>query len=239
MTWSILARDETTGLFGIAIASRFFAVGGACPWARGKVGIASSQALMNPMLGHRALELLDAGLAPDIVRDQLISEDAGIEHRQFHLMDWRGRHAAYTGDACVDWRGVDSRDGLSVAGNMLTGPEVVTATVDAYQANLDRDLVERLLLAMEAGEAAGGDRRGKQAAAILVQGDGPYPRMSLRVDDHAEPLVELRRLAEVAKERYVPFTSLAFPSQQNPDGITDRERIEAAIQRNSGKPLDS
>jgi len=237
MTWSILARDETTGYFGIAIASRFFAVGGTCPWARGRIGIASSQALMNPMLGHRGLELLATGMAPEAARDQLLTEDQGVGHRQFHLMDWDGRWAQHTGVECIDWCGGDGRDGLSVAGNMLAGPDVVAQTIAAYEANIDADLVERLLSAMEAGEAAGGDRRGKQAAGILVQGDDPYPRLSLRVDDHADPLAELRRLAEVAKDRFVAFTTLAYPTPEHPHGITDRERIEAAIERNGGRPL--
>jgi uncharacterized Ntn-hydrolase superfamily protein len=236
MTWSIVARDAETGMFGVAIASRFFAVGALCPWAAGRVGALSTQALMDPSFGPRGLALLREGLHATDVRDMLMSADQGRDARQLHLVDAAGRTAAHTGAACVDWCGHLCEDNISVAGNMLAGPRVVADTLSAYRANLDQPIVERLLTAMEAGEAAGGDKRGKQSAAILIQGDEPYPRLSLRADDHADPLAELRRLYDVAKERFIPF-SCAFPRPERPYGITDRAFLETIIEREAGKPL--
>jgi uncharacterized Ntn-hydrolase superfamily protein len=236
MTWSIIARDRETGLFGLAIASRFFAVGALCPWAEGGVGAVCTQAMMNPLLGPRSLALLREGLhAPD-VRDILIAGDQGRDRRQLHLIDAAGQVAAYTGDSCTDWCGYLAGDGLSVAGNMLAGPEVLGETMDAYQDNLKHPIVERLIAAMKAGEAAGGDKRGKQSAALLIQGGEPYPRLSLRIDDHPDPLAELARHYEVAKENFIPF-STGFPRPEQPYGITDRAVLETIIEREAGNPL--
>jgi uncharacterized Ntn-hydrolase superfamily protein len=236
MTWSIVAKDRETGLFGLAIASRFFAVGALCPWAEGGVGAVCTQAMMNPSLGPRGLALLREGLhAPD-VRDILIAGDKGRARRQLHLIDAAGRTAAHTGESCTDWCGQLARDGLSVAGNMLAGPEVVAETVAAYEVNVKQPIVERLIAAMKAGEVAGGDKRGKQSAALLIQGEEPYPRLSLRVDDHPDPLAELIRHYEVAKENFIPF-STAFPRPERPYGITDRAFLETIVEREAGKPL--
>ena len=160
MTWSILARDPSSGLFGLAVASRFFAVGALCPWSGGPPGAAMSQALPNPELGARALMLLGQGHGMD----------RGIEQRQLHVIDSDGGTAARTGAACIDWCGHLTGDGVSVAGNMLAGPQVSADTLATYQANPDLPIVERLLTAMQAGEDAGGDKRGKQAAALRIQG---------------------------------------------------------------------
>lgn len=236
MTWSIIAKDPKSGLFGIAIASRFFAVGSLCPWAEGRTGAISTQAMMNPLFGPRGLALLREGLhAPD-VRDMLIAADRGHGGRQVHLVDAEGRTAAYTGPDCIDWAGQASGPGVSVAGNMLAGPSVVSDTLASYEGNMEQPFVERLLAAMDAGEAAGGDKRGKQSAALLIQGDEPYPRLSLRVDDHVDPLPELHRLYEVAKERFIGF-SAAFPRPEEPYGITDRAHLETIIESTTGKPL--
>jgi len=235
MTWSIVAKDPVTGLFGVAIASRFFAVGFLCPWAA-RTGAISTQAMMNPMFGPRGLALLNEGLqAPDIC-NMLVAADRGAAGRQVHLVDAAGRTAAHTGSECIEWCGHEMESGVSVAGNMLAGPAVVNETLASYRKNLDMPFVERLLAAMDAGEAAGGDKRGKQSAAILIHGDEPYPRLSLRVDDHADPLVELRRLYDVAKERFIGF-SAAFPRPERPFGITDRAYLESIIERTVGKPL--
>ncbi len=235
MTWSIVAKDPATKLYGVAIASRFFAVGSLCPWAS-RDGAISTQALMNPVFGPRGLAMLREGLrAPDI-RDMLVAADKGRDARQLHLIDASGQTAAYTGAACVEWCGHEGGPGVSVAGNMLAGPGVVGETLAAYTGNLEISFVERLLAAMDAGEAAGGDKRGKQAAAILIQGEEPYPRLSLRVDDHADPLLELRRLYEVAKERFIGF-SAAFPRPGRPYGLNDRTQLEAHIEVTAGQPL--
>jgi uncharacterized Ntn-hydrolase superfamily protein len=229
MTWSIIARDSS-GAFGIAIASRFFAVGALCPHARSGVGALSTQALVNPLYAAPALAALAAGMAPALVINQLIAADEGREHRQLHLIDANGIAAAHTGAACIDWCGHTTGNGFSVAGNMLTGPQVLAATAGAYEANFDLPFAERLIAALTAGEAAGGDKRGKQAAALLVYTTEDYCALDVRVDDHPEPIAELQRLYCKSLERYQPF-SACLPSRQHPAGITDRAQIEAEIER--------
>jgi uncharacterized Ntn-hydrolase superfamily protein len=195
-----------------------------------------SQALPNPALRQRALALLREGIAaPDTV-PMVMAMDNGRDHRQLHLVDWHGRTGALTGAACVDWCGHRAADGVSVAGNMLAGPAVVERTLERYLASADLPLVERLLAALDAGEAAGGDKRGRQSAALLVQGHEPYPRLDIRVDDHQTPLEELRRLYAVARERFIPF-SHALPTAARPFGLTDRDALEPYIERNAGRPL--
>jgi uncharacterized Ntn-hydrolase superfamily protein len=236
MTWSILAKDPESGLFGLAVASRFFAVGALCPHSGGPHGAAMSQALPNPELGARALMLLGHGHRAQSVVEMLVGMDQGIDQRQLHVIDSGGATAAHTGARCVDWCGHLTEDGISVAGNMLAGPQVIAATLATYKANLGMPIVERLLTAMEAGEAAGGDKRGKQAAALRIQGPECYARLDLRADDHADPLAELRRLYAVARERFIPF-SASLPNQARPYGIQDRNIIEKIIERDVGKPL--
>jgi uncharacterized Ntn-hydrolase superfamily protein len=229
VTWSIVARDAD-GAFGIAIASRFLAVGALCPHARSGVGALATQALVNPLYGPRGLELLAAGRSAAEVVATLIAADAGRDHRQLHVHDARGGIAAHTGAQCIGWCGHQVHDGCSVAGNMLTGPEVLDATVSAYASGRDLPFGERLVAALAAGEAAGGDKRGKQAAALLIHAGEEYPALDLRVDDHAEPCTELARLYALSLERLQPFAA-CLPSRARPAGITDRAVIEAEILR--------
>lgn len=236
MTWSIIARDPATGWFGIGIATRFFAVGALCPAAAAGTGAVCSQALPNPALRQRALALLREGITAPAVVPMVMAMDEGRAQRQLHLVDCEGRTGAFTGDACIDWCGHRAAENVSVAGNMLAGPTVVERTLEAWLAGDGLPLVERLLAALDAGEAAGGDKRGRQSAALLVQGHEPYPRLDIRVDDHAAPLEELRRLYAVAQERFIPF-SHALPNAARPFGLTDREALEAYIERNAGRPL--
>ncbi len=229
MTWSIVALDSN-GAFGVAVASRFFAVGALCPDAASGVGALATQALVNPLYAPAALEAMAHGLSPaDIVRT-LTSADPGRDHRQLHLVDRAGRIAAHTGTACIDWCGHRAGLSYSVAGNMLAGPRVLEDTAAAFEAAGALPLAERLIVAMEAGEAAGGDKRGKQAAALIVYTTEPYPALDLRVDDHLEPIVELRRLYEKSLERFQPFVA-CLPRRDDPAGITDRAVIEAAVER--------
>lgn len=228
MTWSIVARDSG-GAFGIAVASRFFAVGVHCPHARSGIGALCTQALVNPHYGPEGLDALGSGLAPAEVVMKLTNADAGRDHRQVHMIDAKLRTAAYTGSACVDWCGHLARDGFSVAGNMLAGDQVLVKTAEAFEKMQGRPFAERLLAALEAGEAAGGDKRGKQAAALLIHTTELYPFLDLRVDDHAEPLAELRRLYQKSLERYQPFVA-CLPSRARPAGITDRAVIEREIE---------
>ncbi|HEU5177849.1 MAG TPA: DUF1028 domain-containing protein [Burkholderiales bacterium] len=228
MTWSIIARDAS-GAFGVAIATRFFAVGSLCPHAESGVGALSTQALMNPHYGPQGLELLRSGVpAPEAVK-RLTAPDEGREQRQLHVIDAAGRIGQHTGRQCVDWCGAVSGDGYSVAGNMLANERVVRETAKAFQ-NSKKTFAERLLAALEAGEAAGGDKRGKQSAALLIYSTEAYPELSLRVDDHADPLAELRRLYDKAHERFIPFMRCG-PSQARPWGVLDRAVIEQEIAR--------
>lgn len=229
MTWSILARDPETGEFGVAVATRFFAVGALCPHGDGRFGALATQALINPLFGRRGMRMLEEGLPAQAVLDALMASDDGREQRQFHVMDAQGRIAQFTGAACIDWCGHVAGENVSVAGNMLAGPEVVRATRDAYLANLHLPMAERLVTALEAGEAQGGDKRGKQSAALKVWRGEDYAHFDIRADDHADPLAELRRLMKVAEERYLPF-SQAFATRARPAGITDRGEIEKAIE---------
>lgn len=229
MTWSILARDAD-GRFGAAIASRFFAVGALCVHTQRGVGALSTQALMNPLYGPAGLLLLAQGHAPAAVVAALTAADAGRSQRQLHVLGARGAGAAHTGASCTDWCGHVVHDDFSVAGNMLAGPQVIEATAEAFVRSAGRPLAERLLAAMAAGEAAGGDKRGKQAAALRIHGDEDRAELDLRVDDHAEPLVELQRLYEVSLLRYQPFMA-CLAGRHDPVGELDRSRIEAAIER--------
>jgi uncharacterized Ntn-hydrolase superfamily protein len=227
MTWSIIARDAD-GSFGVAIASRFFAVGALCVHMRHAVGALSTQALMNPLFGPAGIELLASGVAAADVVVRLTDADAGRAQRQLHVLGATGRGAAYTGANCIDWCGHRVHDGFSVAGNMLAGPDVLDATVAAFVASAGRPLGERLIAAMAAGETAGGDKRGKQAAALRLHGDEDYPSLDLRVDDHAEPIVELQRLYEKSLERFQPFIA-CLARRADPVGLLDRVAIEARI----------
>jgi uncharacterized Ntn-hydrolase superfamily protein len=226
MTWSIVARDES-GAFGVAIATKFFAVGALCPYARSAVGALSTQALVNPLYGRRGLDLLAQDIAPVEILKSLTGPDEGRDHRQLHLIDARGRTAAHTGAGCIEWCGHLIRDGFSVAGNMLAGPRVIEDTAAAYE-RARGPFAERLIAAMQAGEAAGGDKRGKQAAALLIHTTEDYPFLDLRVDDHEDPLVELRRLYDKSLERFQPFLS-CLPSRARPAGTVDRQKIDAEI----------
>jgi uncharacterized Ntn-hydrolase superfamily protein len=235
MTWSILARDEA-GRFGVAIASRFFAVGALTVHTRRGVGALSTQALMNPLYGPQGLDLLAAGRTPEDAIRMLTSVDAGRDQRQLHILPAQGAAAAWTGAACVDWAGHRIEQDFCIAGNMLAGPQVIEATAEAFVASRGRDLAERLLAAMSAGEAAGGDKRGKQAAALRIHTDEDHPQLDIRVDDHEEPLQELLRLYRKSLERAQPFWS-CLAGRKDPVGVIDRALIEqrvAQFQRERG-----
>ena len=228
MTWSILGRDEH-GRLGAAVASRFFAVGALCLHTRRGVGALSTQALLNPLYGPAGLDLLSAGQSAAEVVHTLTAADAGRAHRQLHVLHAAGVPAAHTGEDCVDWCGHLLFDDFSVAGNMLADPRVIEATADAYREAQGRPLAERLLAAMTAGEAAGGDKRGKQGAALRIQADEDYLALDLRVDDHAEPIAELHRLYEVSLERFQPFMA-CVAGRRDGTGLTDRAEIERRIE---------
>lgn len=227
MTWSILVRDPATGAFGAAVASRFFAVGAMCLHVEGGVAALSTQALVNPMYGVNAMPRLRTGEPAASVLASLVGPDPGAGQRQFHILDAAGGLAQHTGSDCVPWAGHVSAPWVSVAGNMLAGPQTVQATLDGWL-NATGTLAERLLTAMEAGEAAGGDKRGKQSAALVIYSTEDYPDLDLRVDDHADPLAELRRLYDVS-ESYFSLFKRFLPTRAHPAGVYDRATIEAGI----------
>jgi uncharacterized Ntn-hydrolase superfamily protein len=229
MTWSIIARDNASGRFGIAVATRFFAVGARVPHIAAKVGAVATQALVNPYYGIDGLRLLREGRESREVLTTLISADPGRESRQLHIMDAGGRIASHTGSDCVGWCGHIEHDGVSIAGNMLAGPQVLDETAKAYIAHQGLPFAQRLIAAMRAGEAAGGDKRGKQSAALLIYGDEEWSDLNLRVDDHVDPLAELQRLEQVSREHWVHFRQF-MPTRGNPAGVTDRKTINAAIE---------
>ncbi|MGY3573847.1 MULTISPECIES: DUF1028 domain-containing protein [unclassified Bradyrhizobium] len=228
MTWSIIARDSANGQLGIAVATRFFAVGALVPHIAPAIGAVATQALVNPYYGIDGLALLRSGDSPHEVIAALIAPDSGRESRQLHVMDVRGRIAAHSGKDCIDWFGHIAGDGFSIAGNMLAGPAVLDETARVYAENEKLPFAERLIKAMFAGEAAGGDKRGKQSAALLIHGAEEWPLLDLRVDDHADPLRELERLEAVSREHWAPFRSF-MPTRDNPAGTSDRATIDAGI----------
>jgi uncharacterized Ntn-hydrolase superfamily protein len=228
MTWSIIARDSVSGQFGIAVATKFFAVGARVPHIAAGIGAVATQALVNCYYGIDGLRMLREGKSAQDVVTALLASDNGRESRQIHIMDAHGRIAAHTGKECVDWCGHLPGNGFSVAGNMLAGPDVLDHTARTYATNGQLPFAQRLIAAMRAGEAAGGDKRGKQSAALLIHDTEEWSALDLRVDDHADPLAELERLERVSRERWVEFRKF-LPTRKNPAGITDRATIEAGI----------
>jgi uncharacterized Ntn-hydrolase superfamily protein len=228
MTWSIIAREPSTGRFAIAVATKNFAVGCRVPFIAARVGAVATQALVNPFYGVNGLRLLREGAPPADIVKALTAADPGQDQRQVHIMDARGHIAAHTGERCVDWAGHTSGENFSVAGNMLAGEAVIRETALAYMANTMLPLPRRLIAALKAGETAGGDKRGKQSAALVIHGEEEWPDLDLRVDDHADPLAELERLETVSRERWVHFAKY-LPSAKNPSGELDRAVIDAGI----------
>ncbi len=203
-TFSIVARDSETGGLGVAVASKFLAVGAVVPWLRAGVGAVATQAHANVAYGPDGLAMLDAGLTAQETLDRLVAADSDRDVRQAGIVDALGNAATWTGSGCSDWAGGLTGDGFCCQGNILTGPEVVDAMAEGYTTAggsfAGSGFTNRLLSALDAGQAAGGDSRGQQAAAIaIVRAGGGYGGgndrwIDLRVDDHPTPLTELRRL---------------------------------------------
>jgi uncharacterized Ntn-hydrolase superfamily protein len=229
MTWSIIAKDSATGQIGIAVATKFFAVGALVPHIAPRIGGIATQALVNPYYGIDGLKLLREGKSPQDILASLIGPAPPPETRQLHIMDASGRIAAHTGRECIDWRGHLEGDGFSIAGNMLAGGRVLEDTARVFVDNASLPFSRRLLAAMRAGEAAGGDKRGKQSAALLIHDTEDWPALDLRVDDHPDPLAELERLEQASRERWAHFRQF-LPSRANPAGITDRAIIDAGVE---------
>jgi uncharacterized Ntn-hydrolase superfamily protein len=201
-TFSIVAFDPGTDSLGVAVQSRFLAVGSVVPWARAGVGVVATQAMANYNYGPRGLDLMSEGNSAEQTVEALTSADEDREHRQVGIVDARGRAATFTGTECFDWAGGITGEHYAAQGNILVGKETVEAMAKAYEEK-DGDLAARLLSALDAGQGAGGDSRGKQSAALLVVREGggyggDNDRVvDLRVDDHPEPIRELIRIRDL------------------------------------------
>jgi uncharacterized Ntn-hydrolase superfamily protein len=233
MTFSIAARCPRTGMLGVATSSKALAAGAMVPYCRARVGAIASQSFVNPYLGIDGLELLEHGLPAERALERLIEGDPGRDLRQLGIVDREGRTAAYTGDRCIPWAGQVSGAGYVCLGNILEGDDVVKAMARAFETTLVEELPERLIQALEAGQEAGGDRRGRQSAGITVVAEEAYPLCDLRVDDHPEPVAELRRVFEVYKREEIPLLE-AMPRRDDPIPHWDwavrmRETIEESL----------
>jgi uncharacterized Ntn-hydrolase superfamily protein len=199
-TYSIAACDLAAGQWGVATQSKFLGVGSVVPWAEPGVGAIATQAYANPRYGPEGLALLREGVSAEEAVERLTGADEGRAHRQLGVVDREGRAASYTGEECMAWAGGRTGVGYAAQGNILVSGTTVEAIAETFERSAGRPLVERLLDCLDAAQAAGGDRRGQQSAALLVvERDGGYAGLSdavfdLRVDDHERPLEELRRI---------------------------------------------
>jgi uncharacterized Ntn-hydrolase superfamily protein len=202
-TYSIVACDLDAGQWGVAVQSKFLAVGAIVPWAEPHVGAVATQSYANPRYGPDGLGLLRQGRSAEETIDTLVAADDDRAHRQVGIVDGRGGSATYTGDECMDWAGGKTGPGYAAQGNILVSGETVDALAETFEATEGKPLAERLLDCLDAAQAAGGDRRGQQSAALLVvQKDAGYASLSdalvdLRVDEHEQPITELRRVFEI------------------------------------------
>src|SRR5690625_482688 len=201
-TYSLVAFDPETESLGVAVQSKFLAAASVVSWAKAGVGAVATQAWANGSFGPEGLRLLGEGLDTETVARQLIDSDEGREHRQFGIIDARGNAYAFTGDQCLDWSGHVVGPNFACQGNILAGEAVVKEMAYAFQ-NSDGDFTDRLVAALEGGQAAGGDRRGQQSAGLVIVREGAGyggftdRYLDLRVDDHPEPIAELKRLVSL------------------------------------------
>jgi uncharacterized Ntn-hydrolase superfamily protein len=239
MTFSIVAADLEAGDWGIAVASRFPCVGAVVPWAKAGIGAVATQSWANTAFGPEGLELMGQGTAADETLRLLVEADEGREDRQVGLVDAAGRAASFTGSKCMDWAGGVTGLGFAAQGNILAGERVVAELARAF-AGAGGDLCDRLLAALLAGDAAGGDRRGRQSAALLVVRDGGGYEgrndryIDLRVDDHPAAPSELARLFEVWDTTMLIRNDPLLPS--TPDLVADLQRRLTVLGKNVGEP---
>jgi uncharacterized Ntn-hydrolase superfamily protein len=231
MTFSIVAADVAAGDWGVAVASKFPAVGAVVPWARAGVGAVATQSWANTAFGPDGLALMENGVGARQALDRLLMGDAGREDRQVGLVDARGRAATFTGGKCMTWAGGQTGEGFACQGNILVGPEVVQSMAEAFK-RAEGDLVDRLLSALIAGDAVGGDRRGRQSAALLVvrEGGGYEGRndryVDVRVDDHPQAVSELARVFTVIDREMLVRNDPLLPA--TPDLVAEVQRRLAA-----------
>jgi uncharacterized Ntn-hydrolase superfamily protein len=205
VTFSIAARCPRTGQLGVATSSKALAAGALVPYVRAGVGAIASQSFVNPYIGLDGLQMLRKGAGAEKALSRLVEEDTGRDLRQAAIVDTQGKTAAFTGKQCIPWAGHLPGEGFVCLGNILAGEAVIQSMARTFQDRESEDLADRLMRALEAGQEAGGDRRGRQSAGIVVVGEEEYPLCDLRVDDHEDPIEELRRVFEVYKLEEVPF----------------------------------
>lgn len=226
-TFSIVGFDKETGDLGVAVASKFIAVGAIVPWVKANVGAIATQAYANPLYGSMGLRLLERGYSAKKVVELLTSQDPLREQRQVGVVDAKGESASFTGRECYPYAGHLVGDGYAVQGNILVGPEVLEAMASAFE-NTRGELVDKLIKALEAGDKAGGDRRGKQSAAIIVVREkGGYGGLSdkyvdIRVDDHQEPVKELMRIFEI--------WDLTLLNREDPSDVVKKGEVAFIVQ---------
>lgn len=233
MTFSIVARCERTGELGIAVSTAVPAVGAICPYLGANVGAVSTQSWVNPYLAMQALDQLGKGLDAGTAMAQVLEGDSGRDMRQLAIVDRHGGTAVWTGPSCVGWAGDRRGPGYTVQGNMLVGAGTLDAMADAYEASAGQPLAERLMRSLEAGQAAGGDKRGRQSASLKVMEREAYATLDLRVDDHPEPVAELRRVYQVAQQQFVPFVQ-GMPTLDDP-GRAPPSEVAALLLKSPGE----
>lgn len=204
-TYSVVGRCARTGQLGVAIASAVPAVGAICPYIRPNIGAVSTQSWVNPYIALRILEALEGGADAEIALKQGLGGDDEAGLRQVGVVDRRGGSASWTGEHCTPWCGQLTGSDYAIQGNMLTGPDVLSVMRDAFVASASDPLANRLLQVLEAGQGIGGDKRGRQSAGLRVFADQSYALVDLRVDEHADPVSELRRIYRVAEQQLLPF----------------------------------
>ena len=193
-TFSIAARDPETGMLGVAVSSKALAAGSLCPFVKAGVGAVATQAWVNPFLGPRVLDLLELGRSADEAAAAVLAADEYAAFRQLNVVSAAGDSATYTGDRTDPWCGGRHGSDYAIAGNILVSEETVAAMEQSFLSRQTEDFADRLVGVLEAGQAAGGDARGRQSAAVLVVHRTVIPCVDLRVDDHPDPVAELRRL---------------------------------------------
>lgn len=216
-TFSIAARCARSRMLGVAVSTAVPGVGGICPFLRPGVGAISTQSWVNPYLGIDGLELLGQGMRAQAALDKLMADDPGRAVRQVGIVDRDGGSASWSGDDCTPWFGHITGTDYAVQGNMLVGEPTIQAMAAAFESTESLSLPERLLVVLEAGQGAGGDKRGRQSAALQVFHKEAYPYLDLRVDEHAHPVAELRRVFEVARHQLLPFVD-GMPTRDDPLG---------------------
>lgn len=223
MTFSITARCEKTNQLGVAVSTKLPAVGTLCPFAKAGYGAIATQSFVNPYIGINGLRYLEEKQNASDVLDKVLAEDPDPEMRQVSIVDSSGQAVAFSGNKCDGWYGHLTGDNYAVAGNMLVGEETITEMVKTFKNTSDLSLSERLLQSLEAGQAAGGDKRGRQSAALLVVDKEEYPLFDLRVDEHQNPVEELRRVYTVAMKDLFPLVKM-MPTLENPKGNFNLEK---------------